>query len=84
MLPDDVLTLTLDDHVHRVVTRTPHAIARQVARPDGSGEVDPIREPATRFRLACGLGFDARNAELGTDPRWAQGAAVDCAACQGS
>ena len=35
----------------------------------------------TRFKANCGLSFDAINAALDGDPRFAQGGAVDCPNC---
>jgi hypothetical protein len=35
----------------------------------------------TRFTASCGLSFDAANAALDGDSRFAQGAAVDCPNC---
>jgi hypothetical protein len=42
----------------------------------------PVEQrPGTRFACGCGLTFDAENADLGNDPRWTQGGAVDCPGC---
>lgn len=38
-------------------------------------------DEGTRFVANCGLAFDAVNANLDGDPRFAQGGAVDCPNC---
>lgn len=40
-----------------------------------------VQHAGTRFTCGCGVAFDAKNADLGSDPRWTQGAAVDCPGC---
>ena len=42
----------------------------------------PVEQRAgTRFTCGCGLTFDVENPSIGDDPRWTQGASVDCPAC---
>lgn len=95
MSPDDVMTITIDDHVHRVKNRGKHEIARQVITGKdtyGNPTVRVDQIPATRFTTMCGLGFDARHDVVDgvtwdrlhdrEDPRWVQGNPVDCPSCQ--
>lgn len=35
----------------------------------------------TRFTANCGLSFDAKNADLDSDPRFTQGGAANCPNC---
>lgn len=48
---------------------------------DGRGPGAVEQRPGTRFKCMCGLSFDAQNTDLGDDPRWTQGGAVDCPEC---
>lgn len=77
--PASINTMALDGHNHQVVDRKVISIATQIPARDGN--VDIVAVAGTRFALKCGLGFDAKNADISNgDPFWVQGT-VDCPGC---
>ena len=95
MTPADINVITLDGHTHSVVEKTPISIAvnqgsvETVQYVDSDGNITEAEgrtsflvtsEPGHRYRCGCGLGFDVVDAGL-DDPRFDQGAAVDCPSC---
>jgi hypothetical protein len=62
MTPADVSVVLVDGHVHAVTSK-----------------VEAVNDTElVRYECGCELTVDAPVAELDSDPRWTQGAPVDC------